>query len=188
MKSKTWAALAVLLALGAILAASCGGEDDSSASSGKLAGNPTDRAFVAEMVPHHRSAVEMAAVAMNEATGTFVKSLATDITRTQNAEIAQMQRIDRQLADAGIKKGELGMDSHMMGMDMSADMLKGAKPFDKKFISMMIPHHKGAITMARVELAKGANPDLKTLAKNIISAQEREVKEMRAGKRPLKIP
>lgn len=181
MKSKTWAVLAALLALAAAaLAAGCGSDDTSSPLSVKVAGKATDRAFVAQMVPHHRSAVDMAAIAKTEATSAFVKDLAADITRTQNAEIAQLRRVDGQLAKAGVKEGDLGMDSHMMGMDMSADSLKSAKPFDAKFIAMMVPHHEGAIAMARVELDKGANPELKALARTIISAQEREVKEMRA--------
>ena len=181
MKSKTWALVGALLMLSAAaLAAGCGSSDESSSSAAEAAGNPTDRAFVAEMVPHHRSAVEMADVAKMEATSSFVKQLAADITKSQNAEIEQMQRVDAKLAKAGIKKGDLGMDSHMMGMEMSADELRGAKPFDAKFIELMVPHHEGAIAMARAELAKGANPELKKLAQDIIAAQQREVKEMRA--------
>jgi uncharacterized protein (DUF305 family) len=169
--------LTAALALAAVLLAVGCGNDSSST---KASGNPTDRAFVAEMVPHHRLAVDMAAVAENEATSSFVKTLAANVARTQTAEIRFMERIDGQLAKAGVKKGSLGMDSHMMGTDTSADMLKGAKPFDTKFIQMMVPHHEGAIAMARVELSRGANSDLKTLARYIISAQEREVKQMRA--------
>ena len=181
MRSKVWAPLCALLILTAALTAGCGSSDDSSSSSAaKAVGNPTDRAFVAEMIPHHRSAVEMAAVAKSEATSTFVKDLAADITRTQNEEIGEMQRIDAQLGEADIEKGDLGMEAHAMGMDSSADELRGAKPFDEKFIAMMVPHHEGAIEMARVELDKGENPELKKLAKNIISAQQREIKEMRA--------
>lgn len=71
----------------------------------------------------------------------------------------------------------------MMGMDMSADMLKGARPFDAKFIEMMVPHHQGAVEMARVELSKGSNRELEKLAQTIITAQQREVKQMRARTR-----
>lgn len=181
MKSKTWALVGALLMLSAAaLAAGCGSSDESSSSAAEAAGNPTDRAFVAEMVPHHRSAVEMADVAKMEATSSFVKKLAADITKSQNAEIEQMQRVDAELAKAGIKKGDLEMDSQMMmDMEMSPDELRGAKPFDAKFIEMMVPHHEGAIAMARAELANGANPELKKLAQDIIAAQQREVKEMR---------
>jgi uncharacterized protein (DUF305 family) len=180
MKSKTGLLAAALLAIPATaLVAGCGSSDTSSSPT-KTAGNATDRAFVAEMVPHHRSAVEMAAVATTRASSPFVKSLAADITRSQTAEIEQMRRVDGRLADAGIQKGDLGMDEHTMGMDMSADMLKRAKPFDARFIEMMIPHHQGAIAMARVELAKGSDGELKMLARNIVAAQQREVKQMRA--------
>jgi len=177
MKTKTWAALAALLTIVvAALGAGCGSGSDSKES----AGNPTDRAFVAEMVPHHRSGVEMAAIAKTEATSPFVMTLADDISSTQKAEIAQMRGVDRKLADAGIKKGTLGTSHDMAGMHMDAQSLRGAKPFDAKFISMMVPHHKAAIPMARTELAKGKNDELKKVATNIIATQEREIKQMRA--------
>jgi uncharacterized protein (DUF305 family) len=185
MKSKTWLLAAALLTLCApVLVAGCGSSDtgsrSTSSSSEPSPGNATDRAFVAEMVPHHRSAVAMASIATKEASSSFVKSLAADISRSQNAEIAQMQRVDRRLAAGGIRQGDLEMDAHTMGMAMRADMLKGAHLFDAKFIQMMVPHHQGAIEMARVELAKGSDAELKKLAQNIIAAQQREVKEMRA--------
>jgi uncharacterized protein (DUF305 family) len=189
MKTKTRALIAALfVAVVAALAAGCGSSGNSTSSTGstsstssaQASGNATDRAFIAEMVPHHQAAVAMAKIAQTEGTSKYVKTLADNIVRTQDSEIAQMQRVDRQLAGAGVKKGVLGMDSHMMGMDMSPDMLKGAKPFDSKFMQMMVPHHTGAIAMAKVELAKGNNAELKTLARNIISAQQREVKEMNA--------
>lgn len=185
MKRKTRAVLPALLAFAMTVAAGCGG-DSSTVTSETAVGNPTDRAFVAAMVPHHRSAVDMAAVASQEGDSRFVKDLAADITSSQNAEIEKMERIDAQLADAGIETGDLGMSSQAMGMDMemSADGLRGAEPFDEKFIAMMVPHHEGAIEMARMELEEGSNPELKQLAEEIIAAQEREVKAMREAAEP----
>ncbi len=180
MKRNPRAFLPALLALAMTVAAGCGG-DSSTVASETPVGNPTDRAFVAAMVPHHRSAVDMAAVASQEGESRFVKDLAADITRSQNAEIEEMERIDAQLADAGIEMGDPGMAGQTMGMDMemSADALRGAKPFDEKFIAMMVPHHESAIEMARMELEQGSNPELKQLAEEIIAGQEREVKAMR---------
>lgn len=46
---------------------------------------------------------------------------------------------------------------------------------DKDFVSHMIPHHQGAIDMAKAELKYGKDPELKKLAKNIINAQHDEI-------------
>lgn len=157
-----------------LAAAGCGSRDEKTS-----AGNPTDRAFVAEMIPHHRSAVVMAEMAGRRGTSPFVKRLAADIVRTQSAEIATMRAEDGQLAGDGVAVGRLGVPADAMGMAMDTGSLETATPFDPAFLRMMLPHHAGAITMARVELAKGEDPELKTLAKAIISAQEREIQEMR---------
>jgi uncharacterized protein (DUF305 family) len=170
--------LPVLLAAGALTVAGCG-DDSSSDTAASAAGNAVDRAFIADMVPHHESAVTMAKIAQERSESAFVKQLAEDIVRTQNQEIALMRREDQTLAEAGIEKGSLGVAEHMMGMDADVDSLKTAKPFDKAFITEMIPHHEGAVTMANAELSKGKSTKLELLAQDIITAQEREIAAMR---------
>ena len=171
--------LSALLVIGAMVVAGCGDDDNSNESASSTAGNPVDRAFIAGMVPHHESAVEMAKIAQRRGESTFVKQLADDIVRTQNEEINLMRREDKKLADAGIKQGSLGVPEHMTGMGGDISSLKTADPFDKAFINMMIPHHEGAVEMARAELARGGDPELLELAQQIIDAQEREISEMR---------
>jgi len=167
------------LVVGALVIAGCGDDDSSGDSGSRAAGNGIDRAFVAEMVPHHQSAVEMAKIAQERGQSTFVKQFASDIIRTQTREIAILRREDESLRRAGIKRGSLGLSKHMMGMDGDMAMLKTAKPFDPVFMKMMIGHHEGAIEMAKIELDKGQDPQLKALAREIIDAQQREIREMR---------
>ena len=58
---------------------------------------------------------------------------------------------------------------------MSAPLTGNA---DLDFVAMMIPHHQGAIDMARTELQYGKDPTLRRMARNIIAAQEKEIREM----------
>jgi uncharacterized protein (DUF305 family) len=177
MPSTPRTALAVALLALVVAVTACGSDTTGSAA---RPGNQADRAFIAGMLPHHRAAVEMAAVARTRATSPFVRHLAADITRTQTAEVAQMRRVDAQLADAGVAPGTPSADAHAMGMDMSTGSLRTARPFDPAFLRAMVPHHEGAITMAREELARGEDPELRQLARDIIRAQRREVTEMDA--------
>jgi glutaredoxin len=63
-----------------------------------------------------------------------------------------------------------GMDK--MHRDMAAPMSGDA---DRDFAAMMIPHHRGAIDMARVELAYGKDARLRAMSRDIIEAQEGEI-------------
>jgi len=159
--------------------------------------NATDRAFVRQMVPHHQMATEMAATAKTDGEHVKIRRLARRIIEAQSAEIRTLKRIAENL---GVNPAETPMDGEMseqtmrdletlglteeqsgMGMDMHE--LHGAKPFDRMFIDMMIPHHRGAIRMARAELAKGKNRPLRRIARAIVRDQKEEIHTMKAWRK-----
>ena len=50
---------------------------------------------------------------------------------------------------------------------------------DRDFLAMMIPHHEGAVEMARLELVHGRDPLTRQLAEGIIAGQQAEIETMR---------
>ena len=67
------------------------------------------------------------------------------------------------------------MKSMMNGMHVKPT----GKP-DEDFVRMMIPHHQGAIDMAKVELQYGTDSELRQLATDIVAAQDKEIAQMKA--------
>ncbi len=67
------------------------------------------------------------------------------------------------------------MKTMMSGMHVKPT----GKP-DEDFVRMMIPHHQGAIDMAKVEIQYGTDPELRQLATDIVAAQDKEIAQMKA--------
>lgn len=65
--------------------------------------------------------------------------------------------------------------------DMHKPMMDGvmSQDPDVAFVKGMIPHHQGAIDMAKIELKYGKDPEIKALAEEVIKAQEKEIEFMK---------
>lgn len=63
-----------------------------------------------------------------------------------------------------------------MHEDMAIDYTGDA---DIDFVRSMIPHHQGAIDMAKIQLEHGKDPEMRKLAEEVIKAQEAEIADMR---------
>lgn len=173
------AIVAVIAIVAAVFFAGCG--DDEPAST--AAGNSADMAFATEMTTHHEGAIEMAESARERANRSEIKKLAAAIIAAQESEIDQMSEIKRELKADGVESKPLGMSTSQMGMDFDMAMLDEAGDFDQAFIDMMIPHHRGAIAMAKLQLDKGTNDELRKMAENVITAQTKEIEQMQAWRK-----
>ena len=153
--------------------------------------NQSDVMFAHHMIPHHQQAIEMSGIVLSkQGIDPRVAALANQIKAAQGPEIQQMQAWLSQWGqptvtpmpsrsmpghDMGDMPGTGGM---MSAQDM--DALRNAQGVDasKLFLTQMIQHHQGAITMAQGEIKSGQYPPAVALAQSIITSQQKEIDEM----------
>ena len=143
-------------------------------------GRYSDKAFIDAMIPHHQGAIAMARVALENAKHNEIKELSRNIVSTQHSEIEELKSIKKEEFGTSNVPMEMSMEQMRgMGMMMDPQSLAKENPFDEAFIDAMIPHHQSAIYMAQVASEKSKIPEIKELAQNIMSAQKREIEQMR---------
>jgi uncharacterized protein (DUF305 family) len=143
-------------------------------------GRYSDKALIDAMVPHHQGAIAMARVALENAKHNEIKELSRNIVSTQQSEIEELKSIKKEEFGTSNVPMEMSMEQMRgMGMMMDPQSLAKENPFDEAFIDAMIPHHQSAIYMAQVASEESKIPEIKELAQNIMSAQKREIEQMR---------
>ncbi len=141
------------------------------ADSGRTHYTAADVHFVAGMIGHHAQAIQMAGWAPSHGASPAVRVLCERIVVAQNDEIAFAQRWLREhqeFVPPADPRGHVmpGLDQAMLmpGM-LTPDQMTGldaarGREFDRLFLTFMIQHHQGAITMvAQLLAAPGAAQD-----------------------------
>lgn len=90
-----------------------------------------------------------------------------------------MSHPDSSTAMKGMMSGDMQKDMAMMNDMMVKGLDGGDSLYDHRFIDMMIPHHEGAIMMAKDAQQKANRPELKKLAASIIAGQQKEIDQMK---------
>jgi len=94
------------------------------------------------------------------------------------AQTAPMMAPSASMPMGQMKKGAAGphdmKGSMMMGMEGMQKMSMSGD-IDKDFAMMMKLHHQQAVNMAEMQLAHGKSAEMKTMAKQIIAAQKKEI-------------
>ncbi|MFT3744139.1 MAG: DUF305 domain-containing protein [Pyrinomonadaceae bacterium] len=141
-----------------------------------------DVQFLDTMIVHHQGAVDMAKLIPGKALNGELKKLGIQIISSQEKEIAAMR--EWRAKWFGGKPEALnmempGMNASMAGMDMKKLGGLSGKAFDVEFVKQMIPHHEGAVVMAKEAQKKSQKDEIKTLAAGIIRDQEAEILQMK---------
>jgi uncharacterized protein (DUF305 family) len=179
MKNRRVSGIAVVLLAGAmLLAVACGTKGQPAV--------PYDLQFIDAMVAHHQAAIDMSLPADTNALRPELKEFARKVVEDQAREVEMMKGWRGQwyagrpptptiMAMPGMAESMKGMDSgHML-------TLKGAE-YDRMYVDMMVPHHEGAIVMAKEALTKSQRPEIRELAQQIIDAQQAEIEMMNRWK------
>ncbi|HEX9832190.1 MAG TPA: DUF305 domain-containing protein [Mycobacterium sp.] len=195
MPSRITRIAAVLVALfAALVLSSCSSPEsrdehpttDEPVITGQPAGfNADDLAFVTNMIPHHEQAIELAAMAPERSTDSELIALAGQISAAQQPEINALRvflvQWNENPQDNASHGGSQGHGS-MQGMVDDATLARlgslTGTDFDTLWLQSMISHHRGAIEMAKAEVANGQNVDVKRMAQTMIDTQQAEITQM----------
>jgi uncharacterized protein (DUF305 family) len=175
--------------------AAAGQPAQGSAYPGRYPFTEADVQFVTGMISHHAQAIVMAGWAESHDAGPSIRTLCARIINAQSDEIALMQRwlADRnqpvpEAKPLPVKMKMGGMEHEMLMPGMLSDdqmrrldEARGAE-FDRLFLTYMIQHHQGAVTMVQQLMASpGAAQDeaVYKFASDIYADQTTEIERMR---------
>ncbi|KAB1145226.1 DUF305 domain-containing protein [Streptomyces luteolifulvus] len=143
--------------------------------------NSADVTYARMMIQHHAQALALTELAPDRAESAKVKRLAERIAAAQGPEIAAMRSWLKSYGED--ENGGGHAHGTMPGMATEAQLkkLRGAQgtAFDQLFLTLMIAHHEGAITMASDVKAGGNNIRIEEMADDVIAQQTSEITRMR---------
>jgi uncharacterized protein (DUF305 family) len=193
--TKRFGAVVAAVAVGLALTG-CGDDknaaDDVHTASNGDEYNDADVRFASDMIPHHAQALAMVDLTVGRRLDPEVGQLVEDIREVQAPEIELMtdwltswgEEIPETVRDHANAHGHGGMEMNgdvpgMMSEEEMAELERADDAaFHDLFLTMMIAHHEGAITMARVEQDEGHFQPATELAKAIETAQSEEITRM----------
>ncbi|WP_437021767.1 DUF305 domain-containing protein [Streptomyces sp. enrichment culture] len=145
--------------------------------------NSADVAYAQMMIRHHSQALEMTELAPQRAGSAQLKRLAERIAAAQGPEITAMRGWLRKHGEKETGEGHGHDHAAMPGMATEAQLekLRAARggAFDQLFLTLMITHHEGAVTMATDVKAQGNNVQIEEMADDVVAQQTSEIARMR---------
>ena len=188
---------ALTLALSVALTACGSDEPDQQPEVSSTEHNDADVTFATDMIPHHAQALSMADMTSGRQLDPEVSALVEDIRNAQTPEVEVMvdwltdwnEEVPETMRDHGnAGHGDSDPAEQMQDMDDMPGMMTAKEmtaladapddEFQQMWLTMMIEHHEGALTMAETQKTDGRFKPALDLADDIISAQKSEISAM----------
>jgi uncharacterized protein (DUF305 family) len=142
--------------------------------------NLIDVIFVQMMIPHHAQALAMAELTAGRAGDARVGALAQRIRAAQAPEIDRLRAwlSERRLAETTPGHDHAAMPGMQDGTAMSALRAARGADFDRRFVTMMTSHHRGALQMASDVLSGGSDHSMSEFANELAVEQGSEIRRL----------
>lgn len=141
-----------------------------------------DKSFIDGMIPHHEEAITTSEEILTVTNNPEIKTLARNIIDAQKKEVSEMKTWHQSWFNGPYQNN--GQYTSMM-QDIAG---KDIHESEELYLQGMIAHHKGAIAMAEKVLQTTQRAEIKTLANNIISTQNNEIKVIEQLLQDIEVP
>ena len=141
------------------------------------ADQPYDLQFIDSMIHHHQGAVVSSAATLKTTQRNELQLFLQKVINDQEKEIERMKKWRAEW----FPDKPPALNTELPGMKMGSHKVPD-RFSDLEYVDMMIPHHEGAVLMAKDALQKSERPEIKKLAGEIIREQESEIRRMREWK------
>lgn len=151
-------------------------------------GRPGDVRFLSEMIVHHAQALVMVEAVLSDLSDTQVKAIASRIGDEQRPEMSAMAGIltgvGADVPPEATNPNLTDHDAHSMpGMASAAEVARLAAATgpeaDRLFLTLMIRHHEGALTMVEEHARQASEERVGELATDIAVGQSKQIGQMR---------
>lgn len=155
-----------------------------------LEGDELETTFLAEIIDHHRAAIEMAQLELERGTDPDIRTHAENIISTQQAQIEQFTRwlddwygltpdqaAERAPEEARNEMKQMGEETAQMMAELRE--VPAGDEFDEAFVMKIIPHHSAGIIEFLEPQSRAVHAELRVAASTGITNQQAEVADFR---------
>jgi uncharacterized protein (DUF305 family) len=155
-----------------------------------LEGRELEVTFLAEIIPHHQAAIEMAEMQLERGTSPDIRTHAENIIHNQKHQIHQFTRWledwyglspeeARAEAPGEARQEMAALEEETQAMIEELRAVPAGEDFDVAFVQKMIPHHQGGIVEFLEPQSRATGPELRVAAASGITTQQAQVADLR---------